>query len=292
MIKGVSPSVVYLPKMMDNPNTIFEFFCQKFSHISEDVWRQRFLSGQVLDECGQALSLDTPYRYGKNVYYYRWVDGEVVVPFSHKILYEDDEIIIVDKPHFLAVSPAGSHVSQTLLTRLKYETHNQNLSPIHRLDRQTAGLIMISKNPKTRDSYQALFRHNRITKVYHAIAPVSKNQAFPCELSLHLTRGEPFYTMRVTKGEPNSQTFIDLLDVQDNLAKYELRPTTGKLHQLRVHLTHLGLPILHDEFYPTVCHQPKDDFTKPLQLLAKSLQFIDPMTGRQQYFESTRTLLW
>ncbi|OPH38736.1 hypothetical protein B5J94_02775 [Moraxella lacunata] len=305
MKDGISPSRIYLEKLNNQPESLLAFLCQKFPHISPDEWQTRFDGGDIWGDIGgemtggvTPLMAETPYVHGRTIYYYRTLQDEIAVPFDYHILFENDEFMVVDKPHFLAVTPSGSYVKQTLLTRLKADTGNADLSPIHRLDRETAGLILISKNVATRHQYQALFAHHAITKVYHAITKVyhaigivNHNLTMPMDIRLHLERGEPFYVMRVNADKSaNTHTHIDILAVKGDLAKYELRPTTGKLHQLRVHLNHLGIPICHDPYYPTVRHKPKDDFTKPLQLLAKHLVFNDPITGERWEFTSRQNL--
>lgn len=291
MIAGVSPSTIYLEKLVGPPVDLFTFLCQKFPHVGILEWRRRFDDGLVFWENGETTTIDAPYVHGRSVYYYRFLEDEVVVPFVHEVLYENDRFMVVDKPHFLAVTPGGEYVRQTLLTRLKQQTNNPDLSPIHRLDRETAGLILISKDVKTRGIYQSLFSDNAIHKIYHAIAPCNADMTFPMDVHLHLTRGEPFYTMRVdVNTPPNSHTFVHQLETQGDWAKYELHPTTGKLHQLRVHLNHLGMPIKNDPYYPQVKHKARGEFDAPLQLLAKSLSFIDPVTGEQIDFHSRRKL--
>lgn len=290
LIDGVSPSRLYLEKLTPTPESLFAFLCDKFPHVGADVWRQRFMDAQVFDEWGRALDLSSAYRHGVSVFYYRHVSDEVIVPFTHEIIFENDELLVVDKPHFLTTAPAGRYVKETLLSRLKDETGNGNLSPIHRLDKDTAGLLLISKNPATRHAYQQLFAAEQIHKTYHAIAPY-RPLDFPLTLSLHLARGEPFYTMQaVADKTPNTATVIDVLDVQGEWAKYELTPSTGKLHQLRVHMAHLGIAIKNDPYYPSVKHRFDDDFSRPLQLLAKALTFNDPVTGEVLGFVSGREL--
>ncbi|OAV13763.1 pseudouridine synthase [Moraxella catarrhalis] len=288
MRQGVSPSKLYLPKIKDAPLTIFEYVCKKFHHIGTAVWQKRFNDGLVKDIDGRILDLNSLYQHGMTITYYRHLCDEVVVPFEHHIIYEDQTLLVVDKPHFLTVSPAGGYVQQTLLTRLKQATGNPHLSPVHRLDKQTAGLMIFTKTCESRRTYQSLFNDRKINKIYHAIAPMTQAHQFPLQLSLPLVRGEPFYTMAVGIGEPNTHTDIDILAVSEDgkWAKYELKPTTGKLHQLRVHLNYLGIPIAHDNFYPKVMHRAKDDFDKPLQLLAKHLSFTDPLTNKPMAFES------
>lgn len=293
MIDGVSPSVIYLEKFShahQTPASVFEFLCQKFPHIATDEWQRRFADGLIFWDDGERCHHQAPYEYGRSIYYYRFLEHEITVPFSHEIIFENQELMVVDKPHFLTVTPSGNYVKQTLLTRLKQQSGNPDLSPIHRLDKETAGLILISKNPATRGLYQALFQSQNIKKVYHAIAPVHQNLALPMDLHLHLVRGEPFYTMTVADGTPNSHTHIVHLQTKGDWAKYELHPSTGKLHQLRVHLNHLGIAIKNDPYYPCVRHKAEGDFTAPLQLLAHSLCFTDPITGRLMSFVSNRRL--
>lgn len=291
MIDGVSPSRVYLPKLPKPPACIFDFLCQSFDHIQPSQWRERFLANLVLDDKANPISMDTPYEQGRTIYYYRQVSDEVDVPFHHEVLFENDHIIVVDKPPFLVVSPTGDYVKQTLLSRLKHTTQNPDLSPIHRLDKETAGVMMFAKRADTRHLYQAMFAHHEIKKTYHAIAGFMPTQTMPTDVRLHLERGSPFYTMRVNPDKsPNTHTHIRLLQVSGRWAKYELTPTTGKLHQLRVHLNHLGIAIKDDPYYPQVIHRAKDDFTTPLQLLAKQLEFVDPVSGEAWVFCSRREL--
>ncbi|VEG12487.1 pseudouridine synthase [Moraxella cuniculi] len=287
MRQGISPSKLYLPKLAQTVPTIFAYLCQKFPHITPDEWRGRFEQGLVLHE-GKVLTQDSPYQHGLTISYYRQLACETIVPFAHRIICENDELLVVDKPHFLTVAPAGRYVQQTLLTRLKAQTGNANISPVHRLDRETAGVILFAKTPKARTTYQKLFANHAIDKCYHAIAPASEQHHFPLSLALPLERGEPFYTMKVGQGEPNTHTLIEPLQISRDgkWCKYQLRPTTGKLHQLRVHMNYLGLAICHDSFYPVVRHRADDDFSKPLQLLAKRLSFVDPITGEMMRFES------
>lgn len=291
MIEGISPSRLYLEKLTTKPPSLCAFLCEKFPHILPCEWERRFAQGLILDEWFNPLDIGTNYEQGRTIYYYRFLENEVVVPFDYELVFENEEFMVVDKPHFLAVTPTGEYVKETLLTRLKADTNNANLSPIHRLDRETAGLILISKNPATRSLYQGLFAQHHIHKTYHAIAHACPHTIAPTELSLHLERGEAFYTMRVNPCKPaNTHTIIDTLATSEKWVKYELSPTTGKLHQLRVHLNHIGTPIRHDPYYPCIRHKDKADFSEPLQLLAKRLAFCDPVSGRVWVFESRREL--
>ncbi|MCX0333164.1 pseudouridine synthase [Acinetobacter radioresistens] len=290
MIDGVSASKVFLP-LKSQANTIYEHLTQQFPHINANEWMQRFEDGLVYTTHGQKLRIDSIYEGNQHIYYYRFLSKETPVPFEHHILHETDEFLVVDKPHFLTMSPTGQYVQETLLVRLKKQTGIETLTPIHRLDRETAGVVLFSKRPETRGLYQKLFAERKVEKTYHAVAPFKPELNFPINLTLRLDKGEPFYTMQIVEGESNTETLIDLLDVRAHWAKYQLKPRTGKQHQLRVHLNHLGIPIQNDNFYPIVQHKSDNDFTAPLQLLAKEITFIDPVDLVKKTYQSGFELL-
>ena len=229
---------------------------------------------------------ETPYRTGLEVHYYREVPDEAPVPFEETVLHVDDHVLVADKPHFLPVTPAGAHVRETLLARLIRRTGNEALAPLHRIDRDTAGLVLFSTNPQSRACYQAMFPERRIAKAYEAIAPALSDVDFPCVRSSRIVPGEPFFRMQEIEGPANSETRIDVIARGDGHWRYSLTPTTGRKHQLRVHMAALGAPIVNDAIYPSVSHRAAGDYAAPLQLLAKRLSFVDPLTGIERHFQS------
>ncbi|WP_199964377.1 pseudouridine synthase [Acinetobacter calcoaceticus] len=286
MIDGVSASQIYLPAHI-NAQTIYQYLCQHFPHIKAVEWQQRFQDGLIYAANGKKLTLDSPYLSNTHIFYYRFLAYEPHVPFEHRILFENDDLLVVDKPHFLTISPTGQYVKETLLVRLKKQTGNEFLTPIHRLDRETAGVVLFCKRPESRGIYQQLFADRQVHKIYHAIARYKSELKFPQTLCLHLDKGTPFYTMQViANAKANTETKIELLEHNQYWAKYCLAPTTGKQHQLRVHLNYLEIPIKNDPFYPEVQHKADNDFSEPLQLLAKHISFIDPLTKEEMSFNS------
>jgi tRNA pseudouridine32 synthase/23S rRNA pseudouridine746 synthase len=193
---------------------------------------------------------------------------------------------VVDKPHFVSVTPGGRYLRETLLARLKRSTSIDTLTPIHRLDRETAGVMMFSVDPATRSLWQSLFRHQKVNKVYEAVAPFCESMSFPQEIRSCIVRDDKFFRMREIEAEANAFTTIEFIERRGPLALYRLYPRTGKMHQLRVHMNSLGIPILNDRFYPEALPAATDDFSAPLQLLARSLSFIDPVSGDCRVFES------
>ena len=286
---GVGPSCVGLPA--GAWQTITDFLVERFPAINRNVWLQRMAENLVVDEFGVLVTAERPYPSHMRIYYYRAVEEEQRIPFDEVILHQDEHLIVADKPHFLPVTPSGHFLQETLLVRLKNRLGIDTLIPIHRIDRETAGLVLFSVQPAERNAYQALFRHRTVTKHYEAVAPWRDDLTFPLTRKSRIVEGVPFFRQREIAGETNSETQINVLATDGSLAKYALSPVTGKKHQLRVHMNALGLPILNDRMYPPVAVTPDDDYALPLQLLAKSIAFDDPVTGQKRYFQSQRVLL-
>lgn len=291
--EGVSASRVYLPADQSFSN-LLQFFITQFPHIEVKEWEDRFAQGLVLNDLGEALEASWAYQPNTHLIYFRRLAREPEIPFEEEILFQDKHILVADKPHFLPVTPSGLYLHQTLLNRLKKKTGIQSLSPIHRIDRDTAGLVIFSIQPEERASYQNLFRDRVVTKIYEAIAPYSEvlNAKLPLTYRSHLEESEHFLQMIEVEGEPNTDTLIELITKNKPWAKYRLIPGSGKKHQLRCHLNALGVPIKNDQIYPILTpYQEYDlDVTRPLQLLAKELAFQDPITNIQRGFVSKRKL--
>jgi tRNA pseudouridine32 synthase/23S rRNA pseudouridine746 synthase len=298
---GVSPSCVALPRLRQCPwPTLLDYLAARLPRIPRAEWQARLRAGHVVDDDGRALDEYTPYLHGQRVYYWRTLADEAPVPFQETVLYRDAHVVVADKPHFLPVTPGGRYVRETLLVRLKRVLDLPDLSPLHRIDRETAGLVVFSVQAHERDAYQRLFRERRVDKTYEAIAPWRDGLRWPLRRTSHLREDEKaFFRMREAAPEEglpaNSETWIEPLErlgPQADHARYRLRPVTGKRHQLRVHMAALGLPIVGDQFYPVVRRGPDEpeDYTQPLQLLARAIAFDDPITGERRAFESPRSL--
>lgn len=286
--EGVSPSCVSLPA--GNWDTITDFLVQRFPDIPRAMWLERMATGEVFDEFGEAVTPARAYRGHMRLYYYRTLPAETRIPFDEELLFQDEHLVVVDKPHFLPVTPSGHYLQETLLVRLKSRLGIAGLSPIHRIDRETAGLVLFSVRPEERAAYQDLFRQREVSKWYEAIAPWREDLTFPRVCTSRIVEGQPFFRQTEVPGTPNSETHIELLEVSGPLARYGLSPVTGKKHQLRVHMYALGLPIVNDRVYPPLDPTPEDDYRYPLQLLAQSIAFDDPFTGERRQFTSKRRL--
>ncbi|MGS0741493.1 pseudouridine synthase [Glaciimonas sp. GG7] len=288
VVDGVAPSYVWLP-VGDWPDML-TFLVQRFPAIASAVWMARMDKGEVMDDRGVRLTATASYRHGCRLYYYRELEAETPIPFEEVILYQDARLLVVDKPHFLPVIPAGRFLHETLLVRLKKKTGLAELTPIHRLDRETAGVMIFSCDVASRGAYQSLFQQRLVDKVYEALAPTMPQLHFPLVHRSRMVEGTPFFRMQEVDGEANSETQIDLIEQRGENSLYRLHPLTGKKHQLRVHMAALGMPIVNDIFYPNNQPCKGDDYSSPLKLLAKSIAFQDPITSQRVRFQSLRTI--
>jgi tRNA pseudouridine32 synthase/23S rRNA pseudouridine746 synthase len=287
---GVAPSYLWITE--DRAGGMLAFLEERFADVAGPPWAERLARGDVVDAQGTPLSADSHVRQGMRIWYYRELEHETTIPFEERIIFQDEHLLVVDKPHFLPMIPTGRFLRETLLVRLKQKFDLPHLTPIHRLDRETAGVVIFSHNLATRGTYQSMFQKRSIRKVYEALAPVLAGRDFPFAYASRMVDGDKFFVMREEPGEPNSETFVELIETRGDIARYRLHPHTGRKHQLRLHMASLGVPILNDAFYPVALPCKGDDFSAPLQLLARAIAFDDPLTGAPRSFASTRELDW
>jgi tRNA pseudouridine32 synthase/23S rRNA pseudouridine746 synthase len=253
---------------------------------------ERIAAGEVVDASGAAISAQTPVARGMTVYFYRDLPVEIPVPFDVEVLHQDENLVVVDKPHFLASIPRGRHVAESALVRLRRMLDLPELSPVHRLDRLTAGVLVFTARAEVRGAYQTLFARRSVRKAYEAVAGFDPDLELPRTVRSRIIKERGRLQAWEAPGAPNAETRIELLRQHGDHALYRLRPHTGKTHQLRVHMSSLGMPIVGDNLYPDVRAAEPGDFSRPLQLLAKELAFTDPISGEQRVFTSRRTLAW
>ena len=292
MRRGVSASCAVV-RPGDGP-TVLDFLAARLPALPRAAWAERLAAGEVLDAAAQAVAAHAACQPGQRLYYYRRQEAEPPPTEEAVVLHQDEWLVVADKPHFMPVTPGGRFVQRSLLVSLKHRLGLPELSPIHRIDRDTAGLVLLAVQPHTRGAYQALLRDARLRKLYEAVAPRQPALAAPRQHRSRLERDPArFFLSREVPGVPNSETHIECAAFVDaRHALYRLRPVTGQRHQLRLHLQALGAPILGDAFYPRVLRPPgaPDDLARPLQLLAREVVFDDPLTGQPRRFTSERTL--
>lgn len=288
---GVGPSCIALPP--GSWASVLDYLVYRFPTISRAEIAERMRRGDVRDDRGDFVGPDAAYGAHRKLYYYRSIADEPRIPFDEQVLFEDELIVVADKPHFLPVTPGGRYLQETLLVRLKRRLGIDTLAPMHRIDRETAGLVLFTKRPDTRGIYQALFSRRTVSKRYEAVAPWREELALPITYRSRLVSGDHFMRMREVPGEPNAETHVSLVETNGTVARYGLSPVSGKRHQLRVQMAALGMPILHDQIYPhhVASDELDGDYSKPLQLLAKSIAFRDPVTGCERVFASARALM-
>jgi tRNA pseudouridine32 synthase / 23S rRNA pseudouridine746 synthase len=287
-------SRVVLPNEADSAQRwplLIDFLTERFAHVGRSEWLRRLEGGLVLDSSSQALSATALFVSGQTVFYMRHVSNEQPIEAAEHVVFEDELIVVADKPHFLPVVPCGRHVLHTLRSRLQTRLNCPELNPAHRLDMDTAGLVLFVKQPQHRNAYQSLFRDRSMYKLYEAIAPDLPQLEFPLVRQSRLVRGEHFMQAVEVPGDANAVTRIDKIDVQGRWARYALEPETGQRHQLRAHMNAMDAAIAFDPIYPALL--PPDRYyveREPLRLLAKALRFTDPVSGQCREFSSSFSL--
>lgn len=285
---GLAPARLRLPEE-GTWATIRDHLVDRLPRVSPSRIDELLHEGGIVDLNGP-IAPDAAYIPGGAVWFHRDLPEETVVPFDIEIVHHDEHILVIDKPHFLATIPRGQHVLQTALVRLRHRLDLPDLIPAHRLDRVTAGLVLFIIDPARRGAYQTLFHQRSVRKEYEAIAAYDPTVDLPVTLRSRIIKEKHVLAAQEVAGETNAITEIELLEHRDSCGWYRLRPHTGRTHQLRLHMNSLGIPILGDDFYPVITDKPVDDFTRPLQLLAATLEFTDPFTGSIRRFDSSRTL--
>ncbi|SDC09014.1 RluA family pseudouridine synthase [Actinokineospora iranica] len=265
--------------------TVLEHLVERLPRVDPARIESMLREGLIVGVDGP-VAVDAPYAPGSFVWFHRDLPVETPVPFEMGIVHQDEDLVVVDKPHFLSTIPRGKHIVQTALVRLRRQLGIPTLSPAHRLDRVTAGLLLFVVRPELRGRYQTLFRDRLVHKEYEAVARHDPGLASPVVVRSRIVKERGVITAQEVPGEPNAETRVELLEHRAGLGRYRLVPLTGRTHQLRLHMSGLGLPILGDDFYPVLTEKPLDDFSRPLQLLARVLEFNDPVSGVRRRFES------
>lgn len=285
------PSCVSLPDVNKPYPTILGFLVQRFPGVSQAVWEQRIAEHKVTDDQGTPITTATPYLPRKRIFYFREFTEEPTIPLQEKILFQNDEILVACKPPFLPVTPSGPYVNECLLNRLQLKTGNSDIAPLHRIDRETSGLVLFSLNKETRGRYGELFSKGQIEKSYEALSELRQCPASnEWTVENRLCRAKEWFRSQVTAGPVNARSIIRLVAFENNRARFLLQPITGKKHQLRVHMSGLGFRIMHDRYYPVLLDKQEDDLGKPLQLIARRIKFTDPVSGQAMEFVSDRRL--
>ena len=300
---GVNATRLRLPE--EGPwDTAMDYMMHRWGHIDPQGIEDRFDAGEIVGEGGIPLDRGTPLQHHTFIWYYRTLPPETRIPVEISILHQDEHLLVVDKPHFLPTTPGGTYIQESALVRLRNQLDLPDLIPMHRLDRMTAGVLLFSTNPATRGKYQVLFEKRQVQKEYECVsaaepAPGHAAVEFPVVVRNRMTKSRSYLLAEVIDGEPNAETRIERLETFDGgasgsaavaggarLARYRLEPHTGKTHQLRVHMASLGLGIVNDAFYPDLLDKAPDNYGKPLQLLARGIRFVDPISGRPVEYRS------
>lgn len=250
-----------------------------------------FADSRFVYDDGTPVRVLDPFGHNRFVWFHRDLRDEPEVTAPVLVVHRDERLVVVDKPPFLSSIPRGKHVLQSVVVRMRAQLGLPELSPVHRLDRGTSGLLMLTTQAKWRGPYQSLFERRAVDKTYWALAPVRDDLELPLVVRNHVHKERGVIRAQVVSDAPiNAITSVELERREGLLGVYRLTPATGRTHQLRVHMAGLGIPIVNDPLYPEVLDVALDDFSKPLQLLARELSFTDPIDGLARHFVSERGL--
>lgn len=305
---GVNATRLRLPE--EGPwDTAMDYMMHRWGHIDPQGIEDRFDAGEIVGEGGVPLDRSTRLQDHTFIWYYRTLPPETRIPVEINVLHQDEHLLVADKPHFLPTTPGGTYIQESALVRLRNQLGLPDLVPMHRLDRMTAGVLLFSTNPRTRGRYQVLFEKRQVQKDYECVSAADPADGypavdFPVVVRNRMTKSRSYLLAEVVAGEPNAETRIERLETFDagtpasasasvfaagspaRLARYRLEPHTGKTHQLRIHMASLGLGIVNDAFYPYLLDKAPDDYSKPLQLLARGIRFVDPICGKPVEYRS------
>ena len=294
---GVNATRLRLPS--EGPwKTALGYMLHRWGHVDPEGILRRFDDGEIVGADGSPLHRGTALDEHTFIWYYRTLPAEERLPVELSVLHQDEHLVVVDKPHFLPTTPGGTYIQESALVRLRNELGLPDLVPMHRLDRMTAGVLLFAVNPETRGRYQVLFEQRKVQKEYECVSlvPAGDEDRFleqfaePVAVRNRMVKSRDYLLANVVEGEPNTETRISLLRLDPTpdqaRALFRLEPHTGKTHQLRVHMAGLGAGIMHDPFYPVLLDKAPDDFARPLQLLARTIRFRDPISGREVEFRS------
>ncbi|GAA4356089.1 pseudouridine synthase [Kangiella marina] len=295
MSQANRPSFIQLPDS-DNYATVIDFLVSHFPHISKQTWLQRAANGKLFWKDGASIAIDTQYQANRLVGYYREVVAEPKIPFEETIIESNSHFIIAHKPPFLPVMPGGVFVNECLQERLIKRTGIKALQAVHRLDRDTSGLVLLSTNPDTRHQYHQLFADRTISKRYQAVSNLKSSESIvgkTWQVKNYLRRSVPQFLFENCEDSNEGQyaeSHIQCIEQSAKKALFTLSPLTGRTHQLRLHMMSIGFSIENDRFYPTLQPKQPDNYQQPMQLHAKSLAFTDPISGKALEFHSPFSL--
>jgi len=291
MSRSPFASTVTVGAAIPDGTPILAFLEVRFPAVPVRTWEARLNGGLMTDGEGECLSQETRVSPMMVLHYFREVAYEEPIPFHEEVIYVDDHLLVACKPHFLPVIPSGKFVNETLLTRLRKRFDTPDLIPVNRIDRETAGLVLFSRQKKSRGLYQGLFMDRKVSKVYEAVSENRPDVHSPFYVENRLVSGDPWFRMKEEAGAPNAVSTLELIAPHGKGWLYRIRPLTGKKHQVRLHMCAMGAPIQNDRLYPTLLDEAPPDYENPLKLLAKEVSFIDPISGKAFHFVSPRSLV-
>ena len=271
--------------------TSLDFLVAVLPQYPRETWLAECGVGNVRDASGLPISADRIVRSGERFVHVQPLVAEPDVNAAIRLLYEDDAIIVVDKPAPLPVHPCGRFNLNTLQEILRTVYAPQKPRPAHRLDANTTGVTVFTREARYAGYVQKQFEAGTVEKLYFArVAGHPAWNEFTCEAPIREVPGPAGARDVAEDGLPARTEFRVTRRLADGTAILEATPRTGRTNQIRVHLWHLGFPIVGDRTYQSG-HAIGETQTlaagdPPLCLHAWRLSFIHPISKQRVSFEA------
>lgn len=233
--------------------TVLGFYSARYSHSTQVQWRERIESGAVLLD-GERVREDAPVSAGQRLTYHRPAWVEPSAPLTFDVLYEDEQIIVVDKPSGLPVLPGGGYLQNTLLFLVRQRFGaDAPPSPVHRLGRGTSGVVLFARDVEAGRQLTAAFKQRAITKVYRALVQgVGLEPTFTVNLPIgkieYVPTGVLYAASADGKAAVSECTVLEEDRVSDQTL-LDVEIITGRPHQIRIHVAAMGHPLVGDPLY-------------------------------------------
>lgn len=229
--------------------TIYNVFCQEFKHTGKDYWQKEIREGRILS-AGKPVDEQTLWDDGVEVVHIVHRHESAVLSTAIHVARDEDDFVVVSKPPSLPIHPCGTYRRNSLQFILKAFYNTGKLLAVHRLDKETSGLVILAKKTAFAAKFSAEIKEHKVQKTYlaevHGHFPADVSE---CAEPLYWDKREMKSSVRPDGAEAKTSFKVLKMNAKKGTSVVECKPLTGRTHQIRVHLAHLGYPIINDPLY-------------------------------------------
>ena len=287
-MKSCNKGWIYTDRVTDKMagQTVLDFYSQRYGHSDRQTWQERIQTGRILVD-DQRIAPDTILQAGQTLTYRRSPWEESNVPLTLPILHRDADIWAINKPSGLPVLPGGSFLYHTVLEQLKIQYPDQDLFPLHRLGTGTSGLLLLGASSLARRELSRQFREHHCRKIYRTvIGPSDLPERFECHQAIgKIPYPQLGYLYAASRNGKTAHSYGRVLARSPDKTWLEVEISTGRPHQIRIHMACLGYPLLNDPLYgpggvPPINHTEAIPSDGGYFLHSYCLGFTHPRTGQ------------